>query len=285
MNMHASTLQPEDYAEPACPLCEKTYGTTPAVRPIPLSRVAERLNRCLNRRDSAGAERHMLYWLNEAVLGRDRRGELFLCNELSGHYRKASDREQAFRYADRALELAEEMGVEMTETGAVTLVNAATVCAAFDANERALALFGRAQAVCDALPACPPRLRSSLYNNMAAACKSLARYDEAASLYARAMELLREEVPGSQLEQAITCLNLADTASEKQGLEAAEARVTELLGRAWELLQDPSVQRDGYYAFVCEKCAPSFSYYGWFAAARELREAARCATEKPGAAE
>ena len=34
--------------------------------------------------------------------------------------------------------------------------------------------------------------------------------------------------------------------------------------------------RDGYYAFVCEKCAPTFDYYGWFAEAEKLNgEAAR----------
>ena len=33
--------------------------------------------------------------------------------------------------------------------------------------------------------------------------------------------------------------------------------------------------RDGYYAFVCEKCAPVFDYYGYFVTARKLAEQSR----------
>ena len=32
--------------------------------------------------------------------------------------------------------------------------------------------------------------------------------------------------------------------------------------------------RIGYYAFVCEKCAPTFDHYGYFLAAEELKETA-----------
>ena len=33
--------------------------------------------------------------------------------------------------------------------------------------------------------------------------------------------------------------------------------------------------RDGYYAFVCEKCASVFGYYGWFLYNKEREERAR----------
>ena len=33
----------------------------------------------------------------------------------------------------------------------------------------------------------------------------------------------------------------------------------------------PGLPRNGYYAFVCEKCAPTFDYFGRFAFAAELR--------------
>ena len=32
--------------------------------------------------------------------------------------------------------------------------------------------------------------------------------------------------------------------------------------------------RIGYYAFVCEKCAPVFEYYGYFLTADRFRETA-----------
>ena len=53
-----------------------------------------------------------------------------------------------------------------------------------------------------------------------------------------------------------------------------EQKIFALLDRSYDLLHDRAVTKDGYYAFVCEKCAPGFSYYGYFAAADELQKEA-----------
>ena len=66
----------------------------------------------------------------------------------------------------------------------------------------------------------------------------------------------------------------------QDGLEAGEARIFQLLDQAYDLLHDDSAPRDGYYAFVCEKCAPSFSYYGYFLAAEELQKTAEAIYER-----
>jgi hypothetical protein len=58
------------------------------------------------------------------------------------------------------------------------------------------------------------------------------------------------------------------------GTEKAESKTQELLDRAYALITDKDLKRDGYYAFVCEKCAPPFSYYGYFLAANELKNTA-----------
>ena len=41
------------------------------------------------------------------------------------------------------------------------------------------------------------------------------------------------------------------------------------------MMNTESLPRDGYYAFVCEKCAPVFGYYGYFLTERELNRRAR----------
>ena len=46
------------------------------------------------------------------------------------------------------------------------------------------------------------------------------------------------------------------------------------LDQAYDLLHDYSGDRNGHYAFVCEKCAPVFAYYGYFLAEEELKTAA-----------
>ena len=275
MDAKNGPLRPEDYAEPACLLCGEPFGAEERIRAVPQQRIAEKLDEYMSRRDYAGAERHLLYWMEEARLGRDKRGQLMLANELIGHYRKTGEREKAFARVDEALALLDELDFDGSLSAGTSYVNAATACSAFGENERALALFEKARAIYEAAPAVRPELLGGLYNNMALACKALGRYDEAFALYDRAMEQMGK-LPGGKLEQAITCLNIADAVAAQQGLEAGEARIGTLMDEAWELLRDEAAPRNGYYAFVCEKCAPSFAYYGWFLAADELqKEAAR----------
>lgn len=278
MSERSNPLRPEDYFEPSCPLCDERYGSAPQVESIPQQRIAQKLDDYMSRRDYAGAERHLLYWLGEAKRGRDLRGELFLCNELVGHYRKAADRESAFRYAERALELLDALGFEEGVSAGTTLVNAATAYSAFGEHERALALFTRAKPIYEA-DAAKPQLLGGLYNNMATACAALGRYGEAFALYDAALAQMAL-VPHGALEQAVTYLNMADAVAAEQGVEAGEARIAELLDKAYTLLVDDSLPRDGYYAFVCEKCAPGFAYHGWFVAAQELEQAARTIYER-----
>ena len=51
------------------------------------------LARCyMGQKDYAGAERHLKYWLEEAKLGHDLRGQLTIRNELIGFYGRREDR-------------------------------------------------------------------------------------------------------------------------------------------------------------------------------------------------
>ncbi len=271
MNKEPGFLKPEDYVEPRCVLCGDPYGKNVQVRAIPQQRVIEKMDEYMSRRDYAGAERHLLFWLEEARDGRDARGELLVRNELVGHYRKVGNKEKSLMNAERALELLKELDFEGTVSAGTTYTNAATAYNAFGENGRSLELFEKARAVYEAHEGTAPDLLGGLYNNMGLTLTALGRYDEAFALYEKAVDVM-SKVPAGVLEQAITCLNMADTTVAKYGMEQAEKRVCELLDRAYELLHDAAAPRDGYYAFVCEKCAPTFSYYGYFAAARELTE-------------
>ena len=252
-------LQPEDYAEPRCLLNGEAYGK-PRVQPIPRQRIIEKLDTYTGSRDYAGAEKLLLYWMEEAEQGRDQQGKLMLLNELIGLYRKSERRDQALSRADEALALLRNLDLEDSITGGTTFVNAATACSAFGENERALELFRRAKGVYEGSAHTGPERLGGLYNNMALACAALGRYEEAFRLFGQAMEQMEKTGDGT-LEQAITLLNMADTAEAQAGTEAA-TRIRELLDRAWGLLRNASVPRDGYFAFVCEKCAPGFEHHG-----------------------
>lgn len=262
-------LKPEDYVEPACPLCDDPYK----VQSIPQQRIIEKMDEYMSRRDYAGAEKHLLYWLEEAKMDRDLRGELMLRNELIGHYRKVQNKEKAFENIDAALQLLQDLDFEGTISSGTTYVNSATACNAFGDNERSLRLFEKAKAVYESASGVQPALMGGLYNNMALTCAALGKYKEAMALYQQASEAM-SRVESGELEQAITCLNMADTLEKMSGMDQNENRIYELLDQAYDMLKESHGADEGYYAFVLEKCAPTFAYFGYFMAAEELEQKA-----------
>ena len=266
-------VHPEDYLEPRCLLCGEPYGVTPESRPVPSGRIAERLDALMSRRDYSGAERHLQYWLEEAKLGHDRRGELMIRNECIGYYRKMGETEKAKEHAEAALALLGGLDLWETITAGTVCVNIATARHAAGDYKGAAELFERAGKIYESAPETKPELLGGLYNNMALTYAALHRWREAEALNEKAMEKMAC-VPGGEAEQAITCLNMANAVEAEFGLEEGEVRINELLDRAETLLDSPAIPRDGYYAFVCEKCAPTFAYYGYFLESDTLMERA-----------
>ena len=262
-------LKKEDYAEPCCPLSPPNKTET-----IPLRRVLDKLDEYFARNDAAGAERHLKYWLAEAELDRDDRGRLSVLNELVGLYRKTEREADALAAADRAVRLAEKIGLAGSVTMGTTLLNCATAYKAFNRPVKALELYEQARALYEAnLPPQDERL-AGLYNNMAVTLTALERYGEARDLYEAALAVVGKTEDG-KADEAITHLNMANLIEAEQGLEAGDAAIRECLNKAEALLNDETLPHDGYYAFVCDKCAPTFEYYGYFFTAKELEKRAK----------
>ena len=68
--------------------------------------------------------------------------------------------------------------------------------------------------------------------------------------------------------------NTDDVAELFEKMGEGDALIEQALQQALDYLEDPALERNGYYAFVCRKCAPTFGYFGWFKAQRELNERA-----------
>lgn len=241
---------------------------------IPISRVIEKLDDYLGRNDMAGARHHLLYWLDESVTAGDRQGELSVCNELIGLYRKTGARDEALSFSDRALSLCLDLGLTDTVTYATTLLNAATAMKAFCESARAIGLYEEARRLYERyLEKDDPRL-GGLYNNMGLCLLDEKQYSRAHEAYLKALSVMGS-IPGKEPEVAITCCNLADLIAEEKGLLEGETEIGNLMRTAWEKLNTPGLARDGNYAYVCEKCAPVFGYYGFFLEKNELAERAR----------
>ena len=56
--------------------------------------------------------------------------------------------------------------------------------------------------------------------------------------------------------------------------ETATDRVEQLLDEAWEQINSPDQERDGNYAYVLRKCAPSYDFFKRPEEARALRDVA-----------
>ena len=189
------------------------------INPIPQQRVLDRMDEYMSRRDYAGAERHLLFWLAEAKQGGDLRGELLVRNELVGHYRKTGERDKAFESADAALALLDRLDFGETISAGTTYVNVATAIGAFGEHERALSLFEKARALYEGSAHTRPQLLGGLYNNMALTCAALGRWDDALSLYDLAIQ--QPTVPESLKEHYRA---LGNTASACVGCQSCESR-------------------------------------------------------------
>ena len=238
---------------------------------IPVRRIIEKMDEYMSRLDYAGAQRHLDYWLAEARMLGDRRGELTVLNELIGHSRKTNQREQAERCAAEALALLDELSLDDGATVGTTCVNIGTAAYVFGDYECSMAMFRRAEAAYRQAADTDAKLMGGLYNNMGLTLTALSHWDEAMDAYSRAVGWM-EKVPGGALEQAETCLNMANTLEYQFGAVEAERRICELLDRAEALLDRPDLPRDGYYAYVLDHCAPTFERYGYFLTADKLKK-------------
>ena len=258
-----------DYTDPQCPFCVDAYKTD-NVKPIDIRRVIAKLDEYLGKNDYSGAERHLKYWEAEAREGHDLRGEFSLAEELMGLYRKLGRKEEAISYARKAVHYIDLIDLAGSVGAATALLNAATVYKAFGMAEKGIPLFEKARMIYEEkLPSDDARI-AGLYNNFALALTDLSRFDEARALYASALAILSRG-EGNEPEMAITELNLASLSDAQYGSEEAEKEIEEHLDRAEKLLKKQGVRKDGNYAFVAEKCAPVFGYYGWFGVEADLK--------------
>jgi len=262
-------LEKEDYEEPCCPL-----NKPGSVSSIPIRRIIERLDEYLSHRDYDGAVKHLRYWLAEAEAGNDSRGKLSILNEQIGLYRKIGEENACLQSISAALAQALVLDLDNTITLGTTYLNAATGLKAFGKAAEALPLYEKARPIYETNLAPNDERLGGLYNNMALTVMELGDFRKAEKLFMQALDIMAHQEHG-EAEMAITYINLADLTAAEYGMEIGESRINELLQKAEQLLNTDSLPRNGYYAFVCEKCAPAFGYYGFCFTEQELMTRAR----------
>lgn len=267
-------LDPIDYKEPACALCEgKDFYYPDKDAPkgtIPVRSVLEKIDKAEWKNDMAEAGRLLEYWVNEGVQLGDKRGLLTLYSEQMGYYRKIRDEEKGLRSVENGLALLQELDLSDSISGATIMLNAATTMKAFGKASSAAPLYDEVEKIYTKYLNKKDDRWAGLYNNSALSFADLCEYDRAKESYFKALDVLKEN-ENTENEVAITYVNLAhlfETIDQ-------EEKSYEYMEKALEVLNSDTVTRDGKYANTCDKCAGSFGYFGYFLAEEELRKRAK----------
>ena len=198
--------------------------------------------------------------------------ELSILSEMMGFYRRNNKADKGLCSVYDGLDLIKAHGLEGSVSGATVMLNAATTQKAFGDAEKAVEIYEKVKKIYGReLDENDPR-NAALFNNFATTLVDLERFEEAEKLYLRAIALT-EKATESLLDCAVSYVNMAHLYEKWQGGECE--RIEDCLARAEALIGDERIKRDAYYAFVCEKCAPAFDYFGFFLLAEELRRISR----------
>ena len=261
-----------DHIDPICPFDASQYTGTPDAEPvgrtIPVRERIARLDALYNAgREEEGGELLERSRAEARELG-DWRGELSMLSELMGHYRRSMDEQKGLQAVADGLAIVRERHLGSTVSGATVMLNAATTMKCFGRAEESLPVFRHvARVYADNLA--PEDYRfAGLYNNMALSYADVGDAANAERHFRLAMQVI-SRCPNPENELAVTLCNLAEL-YDKQDPE--DARIADCMEQAWEVLNAPSLPRDGYHAFTVSKCIPSFDYFGFFLYAEELRQ-------------
>ncbi len=254
---------------------EKCCCTKEPIGTIPIGRIIDKLDILFAHNEMDEVGEVLRYWEKEARALNDDKGLLEILSEEIGYFRKVGDKVRGLSAVDEALFMLQCNENTSSVNNATIYLNCATTMKAFGKAEEAITYYEKARETYERLlPADDFRL-AGLYNNYATALKDLEKYDEAREYFVKAIKLLeaKEDVYG---EIAVSYVNLAhleyDAAYSKG--EDADERVDECLDKAWKCLDDKNIKRDGNYAYICEKCAPAYEFFGYFMQKAELEKRA-----------
>ena len=248
-----------------------------------VTRILEKLDNLFARREYAEAERLLRYWEKEGQASGDDRVYYLSVNEQMGLYRKLGRKEDALSAVRKMLRYLDRTNRRMSLEGATALLNAGTVYKAFNLSGEGLPLFEEAAFVYEELLKPEDKRLAGLYNNMSSALSDAGRLDEALAYCEKALEILSKS-SGNEAEEAITYLNMTAMYEKRDGLADAQEAIDGCLTKAQKKLDEAKRTAEaGYLAFVFEKCAPTFGYYGWFSVKNDLMKQAEEIYERLGA--
>lgn len=239
---------------------------------ISVSRFIAALDRCFLTNDLDGADRLIEQWRQDATEAGDDRALLTIDNEGLGLYRRTSNYDKAMRSVQSVKNLIEKTQMDKRSSGATAYVNLATTLKAFGKPNEALEYYRLAENVYINLGLTDSYEYSALLNNRSSAYSELKEYDMAEADLIKAVEILKKHTEYDG-QIAVALVNLAHVVYDRSDQDTD--RVEALLDEAWEYLNSKNLVKDGEYAFIISKCAPSLRYFNRFDEADALEYVAQ----------
>lgn len=220
--------------------------------------------------DLRGAGNCLLEWRSRAAHADDKSGELTVLNEMIGYYRQTREEAEGINAVNDAFELIDILGISSAPSAATVYLNGATTMKSFGKSAAAMKFYDKALEIYRTNLDENDPLFAGLYNNMALALQDLKRYSEAEEYFLKAIKIT-ESIERNEPETAVSCVNLAHLYYD---MNHEDDRVNRLMEKALDILENPDFYGYEKYAFTCRKCAPSFGFFGFFLAEKQLNERA-----------
>ena len=240
---------------------------------IDVDRFLKKIDSCFNKNDLDGAGECLNFWESEARSASDDRALLTILNEYLGFCRRVNNKEKAISSIDECKLLIEKLGISKNNGAATICINAATTYAHFGYLEEGLMLYDKAKKIYIELDKKDTYEYATLLNNSAGVLNILKRYDEAEKNYLEATEILKR-IGNHDAEIALSLVMLAHINFDKSENPDSYTyeKVESLLEESIKHITSDKIVRDGNFAFILSKIAPSFEYFKRPGYAKEMRE-------------
>lgn len=215
-------------------------------------------------KDFNKAEQYLIDKAKEFNQRHDFEQELICYNELSGIYRKQNLKEKAYSAIKSAMELISRQGFSYSLLGDV-YTSIATAYMHFADYHMALSIFLKAKNCFEYFYKKPTLPIATLCNNMGLCYMAMGDVATARRNFQKSIDIL-ESLSGHPLELAMSYISMAES------LDSIDSKADMYFEKAIACFESSLARRDGYYAFVAEKCLPAFKRNGYFRIAKTLQE-------------
>ncbi len=217
-----------------------------------ISGILQRVDTLYEEHRGPEAERLLQEAVSVAVEEQDSVSLLKLLNELLGYYRETGQAEQASLVAERAIRLAEDMGLAGTIPYATTLMNVANAYRAGGRLEDSLNCYLQVREIYAQVLSPEDMLSASLENNISLLYQEMGDFARAKECLLKALAVVRAR-EDARFEEAVSCANLAGTCIQLGEPEEAY----EYAEQAIRLFEEQGVA-DAHY---CAALSALGSYY------------------------